>query len=78
MALTDERFERRLEEMAAMRGEMRAGFAAVRGDISAVRGDISAVRGDISAIRRQMSQFVTGLLIAVVWVETAAIIVVTY
>ena len=58
MAVIDERFERGLEEMRAMRQEMHAGFMALR--------------GDLSAFQRQVTNILAGFAIALLGVLTAA------
>ena len=78
MALIDAKFDRGLDEMRALREEMRVGFASlrgelgivrgelvtVRGDITGMRGDISELRGDVMALQRQMTQIFAGFAIA--------------
>jgi hypothetical protein len=59
MALIAERFERGIEEMRAMREEMRAGFAALR--------------VDLSAFQRQVKQILAGFAITLLGVVAAGV-----
>jgi hypothetical protein len=67
MILIDEKFDRGIEEMRAMREEMHAGFAALR-------GEIADVRGDLSAFQRQVTHILAGFAIGLLGVVAAGIV----
>jgi hypothetical protein len=70
MAAIDDKFDRQLEELRALRSEMRSGFSELRAEMrtgfTEMRAEMAAIRSDLWNFQRQALTIVAGLLIALV------------
>lgn len=78
MTAIDNRFDHLTEDIRSLREEMRAGFADVRAQFAAVRSELAGIRAESAEIRaevagvytallahqRQMMQFLTAFMVA--------------